>query len=179
MESKCIKNNHNNWKPNYKSLESQLSTANEEIREYKKVLMIIRDMWDVGRDEIPEINEFIKNFNRNTDDESYWINNETDDLFIAREIADDALSSPAPVAPVDEEKARLALELQAYKNQYLKLIEAIENEFQKDGWCRLVVTPDKLQELKEFIQSQSSVNAEKIIDEVMNQARSRIEGIGK
>jgi hypothetical protein len=144
----CITNQHCHWKPKdteicvheyerkIQTLESQLSVANEEIRGYREALY---NVYNLIYEALPT-------------DKVEWQNVQS--ARNAQLIIEQALSHPTPV---DEEKEQIKLELQAYKNQFLKLIEAIEKEFQKDGWCRLIITPEKLQEFKEFVQARSRI----------------------
>jgi hypothetical protein len=47
----------------------------------------------------------------------------------------------------------LERERNAYYNCIMTLIVGMENEFQKDGWCRLVVTKEKLDDIKKLVES--------------------------
>jgi hypothetical protein len=47
----------------------------------------------------------------------------------------------------------LEKERNAYYNCIMTLIAGMENEFQKDGWCRLVVTKEKLDDIKKLMES--------------------------
>lgn len=52
---------------------------------------------------------------------------------------------------ITAERDRALGERDIFKNQFIKLIEGLEKELDKDGWCRLVITQEKLQEFKSFL----------------------------
>jgi hypothetical protein len=54
---------------------------------------------------------------------------------------------------LNEENQSLKKERNAYYAFIMTLITEIENEFQEDGWCKLVITKEKLDDIKVFMES--------------------------